>query len=399
MSAACFVQCSFRHKSLFRDSPVSKSPPSVVSVAVAVAAPHHAVTKKARHVRQRCRRRISASSSSGSGSGGEHHPTLVALPALCFGTEEPFTPGSSKTLHLFEARTIGAFNAAVQECGGLLVHACVAEREGGSVGIVPLATLARVTRLERQEVGVEVEILAENRVVLQGANAESDGGYLEVECHDLLHPSSAKDADQKAQLPTPELSERLVEQANNLRAMLDDVLQLTERVVKRSASVSNDDDDDDDDRRDEDNMLWGHRESSDLREALAWADRRRPVTVQDLLAERARSGDESVSSDNFERAAFSTAGSYSDLAECVADADAWKELVYADRLAFSALQAMPASSREDANELTKCRSYALGLVHGCQGLEERLAIAASLVETQLQTLRAKVALMTLDVVD
>ena len=118
-----------------------------------------------------------------------------------------------------------------------------------------------------------------------------------------------------------------------------------------------------------------------------------------LLAERARSGDESVSSDNFERATFSTAGSYSDLAECVADADAWKELVYADRLAFSALQAMPASSREDANELTKCRSYALGLVHGCQGLEERLAIAASLVETQLQTLRAKVALMTLDVVD
>ena len=361
-----------------------------------MAAPHHAVTKKARH--QRCRRHISASSSS-SGSGGEHHPTLVALPALCFGTDEPFTPGSSKTLHLFEARTIGAFNAAVQECGGLLVHACVAEREGGSVGIVPLATLARVTRLERQEVGVEVEILAENRVVLQGANAESDGGYLEVECHDLLHPSSAKDADQKAQLPTPELSERLVEQANNLRAMLDDVLQLTERVVKRSASVSNDDDDDDDDRRDEDNMLWGHRESSDLREALAWADRRRPVTVQDLLAERARSGDESVSSDDFERAAFSTAGSYSDLAECVADADAWKELVYADRLAFSALQAMPASSREDANELTKCRSYALGLVHGCQGLEERLAIAASLVETQLQTLRAKVALMTLDVVD
>jgi len=349
-------------------------------------------------------------------------PGREALPALCFSVDEPFLPGSRKRLHLFEARTLGAAEDAVDRCGGLLAHICVADMGGGQAGIVPVASLARVVRMDRLEVGCEVEIVCEGRLMLEDAVQQSDGGFLTALCHDVPHPSS--DPRSPCPLPDTQLTKSMLESAVQLEATLAAVMELAERLTGRALNGTSQGDTPESEDAD-DGMLWGHAETSSLRSAIEWAERKRPVTVADLQAARAQAEDERIKADDApwsleereqaERLGASVASgdavvidggdelagpalsAYGALAPTVEDAQGWAELCYCERLSFAALQAMPAASFADDEALVQARARALALVEGPgAGLETRLELATSVAENQLKTLRAKVALLALD---
>lgn len=295
-----------------------------------------------------------------------------SLPALCFPISEPFLPGSTKSLHLFEARTLGALEESYGKCGGLIAHVCVAQQidDGpGSAMIIPMASLARVTRLERLEVGVEVDILCEGRVFVTDVTPERDGGFLTVKVVDVPPP----DVD--------DVSADVLEDAERLRVTLEDIITLAERLQSSPGSASEDGDD-----LEDDDMMWGHRETSSLRAAMEWADNVTRVRVTDLLEERAKTGDDNVAS---EAAPWVVSPSPMDRGE--------GQLLRAERLTFAAVQSAPSSSFEDDVELVSCRINAISLIEGeDRGLSARMKVVTDFAEEQRKLLRAKVALRGVD---
>ena len=67
-------------------------------------------------------------------------------------------------------------------------------------------------------------------------------------------------------------------------------------------------------------------------------------------------------------------------------------LTRAERLSFAVLQVAPASTPTDLQKLIACRAVAMSTDHG---LMDRLRLGVSVLDDQLQTLRAKVALKSL----
>lgn len=284
---------------------------------------------------------------------------VAELPTLMFPSEELLLPGSRKVLHLYEARFLALLDQSMNEVGGLLAHVVfhpLDDTSGDKLAVDRVATLCRIAHVERQDVGARVELVGEAR--LQLCDIVSTEPFVKGVFRQVRTM-----ADNTLYVPTESEVVRVELLVTELRAMLADILVLSDKLGTRGAVAE---------AGGEDTAWneWGHMEISSLEQSLKWVDgpsvllaavQDRPTTMADVEwqqpAEKGRSAME-----------------------------------VAERLSFAIMQVAPAASVSDVRRLTEARVEAMALE---TGLLARLNTAYEVLDEQLKTLRAKVALKSL----
>lgn len=285
--------------------------------------------------------------------------TRVEVPALLFPRRETLLPGSAMTLHLYEARFLALLDVAVARTGGLIAQLTYFENEGGGeegLRVNASATLARIEWVKRERVGATVRVTGEARVKLEGVVSREPfitGAFTHV----------PQMGDAGTYVPSDAELAQVRELTDYIEGAVRDVLTLSERLlgdVKES-------DESEDDEDDEGVGMWTHKEVGDLRSAMRWVDA--PAITIERIEEPVsmEEADWTRADENF----------------------AHSELARAERLSFAVLQVAPASTATDLRTLISCRAVAMSTEHG---LMDRLRLCVSVLEDQLQNLRAKVAL-------
>jgi len=195
---------------------------------------------------------------------------LATLPALMFPSEELLLPGSRKVLHLYEARFLSLLDQSMNEMGGLLAHIVfhpLDEINGDKLSLDRVATLCRIAEVERQDVGARVELIGEGRLQL------CDIAAVEPYVKGVFRQVRTM-ADTTVYVPTEAEAVRVELLVNELRAMLKDVLLLSDKLGTRGGGGGGGDDDNDAATGDDEAGFneWGHMEISSLEKSLQWVD-------------------------------------------------------------------------------------------------------------------------------
>mmetsp|Transcript_1396 Transcript_1396/g.2882 ORF Transcript_1396/g.2882 Transcript_1396/m.2882 type:complete len:377 (-) Transcript_1396:223-1353(-) len=283
------------------------------------------------------------------------------LPCLLFTPDEVFLPGSRKVLHLYEARFLALLDESMYRTGGFFAHVVFHPNVNGgeeSLQLDRVATLCRLERVQRQEVGARVEVVAEARLQLVDVTRVSPyikGVFKQVRtfANDTLYKPSEAEVLVVANLVT------------ELRSMINDLQLLTGRLQMRNESSAG--------QRVDESMLWqqwGHTEISNLNRSLKWVE----SPVVDLSAMKCPQS--------------MVQG------ECASDTTHHEvtSLEVAERLSFAILQAAPASTDSDIRRLVQARTDAMALEGG---LLARLENARDILDEQVKVLCAKVAILSL----
>jgi len=284
----------------------------------------------------------------------------VEIPALLFPRRETLLPGSAMTLHLYEARFLALLDVATARTGGLIAQLTYFENDGGAgeegLRVNASATLARIEWVKRERVGATVRVVGEARVKLEGVVSREPfitGAFTHV----------PQMGDTGTYVPSDSELAQVREVTDYIEGAVRDVLTLSERLL----GDAEESDESEDDESGEGGEMWTHKEVGDLRSAMRWVDAP-AITIERI--------EEPVS---MEEADWTR----------VDENFAHSELARAERLSFAVLQVAPASTAMDLRTLISCRAVAMSTEHG---LMDRLRLCVSVLEDQLQTLRAKVAL-------
>uniref|UniRef100_A0A7S0RJ41 Lon N-terminal domain-containing protein n=1 Tax=Pyramimonas obovata TaxID=1411642 RepID=A0A7S0RJ41_9CHLO len=282
------------------------------------------------------------------------------LPCLIFSPQEVFLPGSRKVLHLYEARFLSLLDESMKKTGGLLGHIiCYPANEyddsgEGGLAIERVATLCRIEKIERQDIGARVDLVGEARMEVNGIVSTDPyitGTFRQVPTF----------ADPTLYKPTEIEMSNVEGVVRDIRQILDDIIQLSDRLKGPAQGEA---------EKVAGWQEWGHAEISDLKRSLSWVDGS-VVRLEDLASE--------TTMEEIEWADQETLGT--------------SPLEVAERLSFAVLQLAPASSTSELRHLIGVRRDAMGLE--C-GLLVRLQLGRDLLEEQVRTLRAKVALKSLE---
>jgi hypothetical protein len=146
-----------------------------------------------------------------------------------------------------------------------------------------------------------------------------------------------------------------------------DVLTLSDKILGTSMTTSASGSDVDEDDFD---GMWTHKEVGNLRVAMEWVDAPAVTVERIATAVTMEAADWGRVPEGFKHGALSRA----------------------ERLSFAVLQIAPASTSSDLHKLIACRAVAMSTDHG---LMDRLRLGVSVLDDQLATLRAKVALKNL----
>jgi len=292
------------------------------------------------------------------------------VPALLFPQRETLLPGSKMTLHLYEARFLALLEKAMSDTGGLIAQLTFLPSEGGDeegLRVNASATLARIEAVHRQEVGARVEVVGEARIKLEdiaGREPYITGVFTHIpQMGDV--GTYVPSEDELAQVK--EVTDYIENSVKDVLALSDKILaDTTSDAARRDPLRGGEDDDDEDD----DGEMWTHKEVGNLRSAMEWVDAP-PVTVERI--------EKPVSMDDANWTEFPEGFEHNSLTR-------------AERLSFAVLQIAPASTASDLQKLIACRAVAMSTDHG---LMDRLRLCVSVLDNQLSTLRAKVALKNL----
>lgn len=295
------------------------------------------------------------------------------VPALLFPQRETLLPGSKMTLHLYEARFLALLEKAMSDTGGLIAQLTFLPSEGGDedgLRVNASATLARIEAVHRQEVGARVEVVGEARIKLEdiaGREPYITGVFTHIpQMGDV--GTYVPSEDELAQVK--EVTDYIENSVKDVLALSDKILADTPSDAARRDSLRGGGDNDSDDEDDDDGEMWTHKEVGNLRSAMEWVDAP-PVTIERI--------EKPVSMDD---------ASWTDFPEGFEH----NGLTRAERLSFAVLQIAPASTASDLQKLIACRAVAMSTDHG---LMDRLRLCVSVLDNQLSTLRAKVALKNL----
>jgi hypothetical protein len=191
-----------------------------------------------------------------------------------------------------------------------------------------VATLCRITEVERQQVGARVELVGEGRLQLCDIVAVEPyvkGVFRQVRTM----------ADTTVYVPTEAEVVRVELLVSELRAMLKDVLLLSDKLGARGGGGGGDNEDDVAAETSDDVAgfnEWGHMEISSLEKSLEWVDG--PSVKLEAL------GSEPTT-----------------MAEVTwAAEDRRSAMEVAERLSFAILQVAPASSVSDVRRLLEART-------------------------------------------
>ncbi|CEF97569.1 Peptidase S16, lon N-terminal [Ostreococcus tauri] len=284
--------------------------------------------------------------------------TSVELPSLLFPRAETLLPGSAMTLHLYEARFLALLDAARANTGGLIAQLTYFENESGEEGlrVNSSATLARIEWVKREAVGATVRVAGEARVKLEGVVSREPyitGVYTHV----------PQMGDVGTYVPSDAELAQVREVTDYIENAVRDVMTLSDRLNgDASASAAEGEGEDE-----EIDGMWTHKEVGDLRTAMRWVDAP-AITIERIETPI-----------SMEDADWSRADGFT----------GHSELARAERLSFAVLQVAPASTPSALRTLISCRAVAMSAEHG---LMDRLRLCVSVLEDQLNTLRAKVAL-------
>lgn len=290
----------------------------------------------------------------------------VEVPALLFPQRETLLPGSKLTLHLYEARFLALLEKAMSDTGGLIAQLTFLPSDNGDeegLRVNASATLARIEAVHRAEVGARVEVVGEARMKLEDITTREPyiaGLFTHIPQMGDVGTYNPSD-DELAQVK--EVTDYIESAVNDVLLLSDKLLGDKKDVANVGASADVDDDDDDD-------GLWTHKEVGNLRLAMEWVDA--PSITVERIEEKISMADAKW----IERPV--------DFAH--------SSLTRAERVSFAVLQIAPASTPSDLQKLIACRAVAMSTDHG---LMDRLRLGVSVLDDQLQTLRAKVALKNL----
>jgi len=292
----------------------------------------------------------------------------VEVPALLFPQRETLLPGSKLTLHLYEARFLALLEKAMSDTGGLIAQLTFLPSDNGDeegLRVNASATLARIEAVHRAEVGARVEVVGEARVKLEDITTREP--YIAG-----LFTHIPQMGDVGTYNPSDDELAQVKEVTDYIESAVNDVLLLSDKLLgdkKDVANVGTNTGDGDDDN-DDDDGLWTHKEVGNLRLAMEWVDA--PSVTVERIEEKISMADAKWTErpDDF----------------------AHSPLTRAERLSFAVLQIAPASTPSDLQKLIACRAVAMSTDHG---LMDRLRLGVSVLDDQLQTLRAKVALKNL----
>ena len=289
----------------------------------------------------------------------------VEVPALLFPQQETLLPGTRLTLHLYEARFLALLDRVTANTGGLVAQLTFlpptdggVEGEGEGLRVNTSATLMRVERVRREEVGARVEVVGESRVKLEDIASREPfitGIFTHV----------PQMGDVGTYVPSEAEMAQVKEVTDYVENAVGDVLTLSDKLLSGTEEGEDEEDGDAFDG------IWTHKEAGDLRSAMAWVDAP-AVTLEDI-----EDGDVSMDAADWTR---------------VEDGFAHSALSRAERLSFAVLQVAPASTSSDLQKLIACRAVAMSTDHG---LLDRLRLGVSVLDDQLASLRAKVALKNL----
>jgi Lon protease-like protein len=286
----------------------------------------------------------------------------VEVPALLFPQRETLLPGSKLTLHLYEARFLALLEKAMSDTGGLIAQLTFLPSDGGDeegLRVNASATLARIEAVHRADVGARVEVVGEARVKLEDITTREP--YIAG-----LFTHIPQMGDIGTYNPSDDELAQVKEVTDYIESAVNDVLLLSDKLLgdKKDVKGGSGEDDADDDG------LWTHKEVGNLRLAMEWVDA--PAVTVERIEEKMSMADAKWTErpDDF----------------------AHSPLTRAERLSFAVLQIAPASTSSDLQKLIACRAVAMSTDHG---LMDRLRLGVSVLDDQLQTLRAKVALKNL----
>lgn len=295
------------------------------------------------------------------------------VPALLFPQRETLLPGSKMTLHLYEARFLALLEKAMSDTGGLIAQLTFLPSEGGDeegLRVNASATLARIEAVHRQEVGARVEVVGEARIKLEdiaGREPYITGVFTHIpQMGDV--GTYVPSEDELAQVK--EVTDYIENSVKDILALSDKILAVTPSDAARRDALRGGDGDDDDEDDEDDGEMWTHKEVGNLRSAMEWVDAP-PVTIERI--------ENPVSMDDANWIDFPEGFEHNSLTR-------------AERLSFAVLQIAPASTASDLQKLIACRAVAMSTDHG---LMDRLRLCVSVLDHQLSTLRAKVALKNL----
>ena len=212
--------------------------------------------------------------------------------------------------------------------------------------------------LLREEVGARVEVVGESRVKLEDIASREPfitGIFTHV----------PQMGDVGTYVPSEAEMAQVKEVTDYVENAVGDVLTLSDKLLSGTEEGEGEEDGDAFDG------IWTHKEAGDLRSAMAWVDAP-AVTLEDI-----EDGDVSMDAADWTR---------------VEDGFAHSALSRAERLSFAVLQVAPASTSSDLQKLIACRAVAMSTDHG---LLDRLRLGVSVLDDQLASLRAKVALKNL----
>ena len=293
------------------------------------------------------------------------------VPALLFPQRETLLPGSKMTLHLYEARFLALLEKAMGDTGGLIAQLTFLPSEGGDeegLRVNASATLARIEAVHRQEVGARVEVVGEARIKLEdiaGREPYITGVFTHI----------PQMGDVGTYVPSEDELAQVKEVTDYIENSVKDILALSDKMLADKPSdgareslsgvVGGGEDEEEDD-----GGMWTHKEMGNLRSAMEWVEAP-PVTVERI--------ENPVSMDDANWTEFP-------------DGFQHNGLTRAERLSFAVLQIAPASTASDLQKLIACRAVAMSTDHG---LMDRLRLCVSVLDNQLSTLRAKVALKNL----
>jgi len=289
----------------------------------------------------------------------------VEVPALLFPQQETLLPGTRLTLHLYEARFLALLDRATAKTGGLVAQLTFlpptdggVEGEGEGLRVNTSATLMRIERVRREEVGARVDVVGESRVKLEDIASREPfitGIFTHV----------PQMGDVGTYVPSEAEMAQVKEVTDYVEKAVGDVLTLSDKLLSGTEEDEGEEDGESFDG------IWTHKEAGDLRSAMAWVDAP-AVTLENI-----QDGDVSMDAAEWTR---------------VEDGFEHSALSRAERLSFAVLQVAPASTPTDLQKLIACRAVAMSTDHG---LMDRLRLGVSVLDDQLATLRAKVALKSL----
>ena len=194
-----------------------------------------------------------------------------------------------------------------------------------------VATLCRIAEVERQDVGARVELIGEGRLQL------CDIAAVEPYVKGVFRQVRTM-ADMTVYVPTEAEAVRVELLVNELRAMLKDVLLLSDKLGTRGGGGGDGDDDNDAATGDDEAGFneWGHMEISSLEKSLEWVDGP-SVKLEALGSEPTAMGQVSWPAE-----------------------DGRSAMEVAERLSFAILQVAPASSVSDVRRLLEARAGVCG---------------------------------------